>query len=153
MYKVFEYLHMVYLGVLWGVRAARQAMIAMANEHIMANESFTNVQRAQAESSDHSVSVEREHYALKLNDVRRLSNFALWGARWVTHEWQKVLGMHGPPLRPLRERAIFKEEELIARVNRVVEETLKACLPVAIAKALEQPAIKPLPNDGSSSQS
>lgn len=151
-YKVFEALHLFYLGVHWGVRAARQAMVAIANEHIMPNDSYANAQRAQAESSDHSVAVENSHYAIKYNDVRRLSNFALWEARWVAHEWQKVLGMFGPPLRPLRERALFKEEDLIARVNRVVEETLKDCLPNAIANAFRQSAIRQAPDDRSSSK-
>lgn len=137
---------MTYLGVHWGVRAARHAMIANANAHIAPNTAFADAQRAQAASSDHSVDVENSHYAIKFNDVRRLSNYDLSEARWLSNEWQKVLGMCGPPLRPLQERAVFQEEDLVTRINRVVEATLKECLPRAIANALQQAAINPAPD-------
>lgn len=152
LYKVFESLHFLYLAVHWGVRAARQALIAMAKEHIMPNDTFTIVQRAQADSSDHSVAIENSHYGIKFNDVRRLSNYDLYESRWLTTEWQKTLGMFGPALRPLRERGVFKKEELHVEMKRVVVESLNTILPEAINNAVKL-AMKQVQHDNSSKYS
>lgn len=85
-YKWYINMNKTYLDVDWGVRASRHAMIAIAKEHIMPNETFTAVQRALADSSDHSVAVENAHYAIKFNDVRRLSNLEIWQARWLVQQ-------------------------------------------------------------------
>lgn len=112
-------------------------MIAIAREFIMACEAFTAVQRALAKSSDHSAAVEEAHYAIKYGDVRRLSSFTMWEARWIIQQWWGVLGLRGVPPRPIRDRQVFEEEDLSAKVSRVVESTVKAALAPAINGTLK----------------
>lgn len=127
-----------YLGTHWGIRDMRHAFIAISREHLQADAAFADVQKALADSSDHSIAVEEAHYAIKYGDVTRLTNFAMSQARWVSQQWQKVLGMSGPPLRPLRERAVFNEEDLASRINRVLEATVSARLPALLEDALQK---------------
>lgn len=112
-------------------------MIAIAREHLMPNESFTAVQRALADSSDHSIQTEEGHYAIKHGDAPRLSNIVIWRSRWVVQEWWKVLAMSGEPLRPLRERQVFQEEDLTIRITRTVNAVLESALPIALSTSLD----------------
>lgn len=137
-YDIYQALNREYLGVDWGVRATRHAMIAMAREHLMPNESFTAVQRALADSSDHSVQTEEGHYAIKHGDAPRMSNLTIWRSRWVIQEWWKVLALAGEPLRPLRERQIFQEEDLTVRITRTVDAAVQSSLPAALSTSLDR---------------
>lgn len=115
----------------------RHAMIAIAKAFIMANRAFADAESALAENSDHSVETENAHYAIKFGDVTRLTNFTVCQSRWVARQWQAVLGMAGPPLRPLKERALFVDEDLSTRVMKLVEDKLTASLPSIIASAIK----------------
>lgn len=137
-YDVYQALNRLYLGVDWGVRATRHAMIAIAREHLMPNESFTAVQRALADSSDHSVETEQGHYAIKHGDAPRISNLIIWRSRWVIQEWWKVLALTGEPLRPLCERQVFQEDDLTTRVTRTVDSAVEAALPGALTASLDR---------------
>ena len=121
-------------------------MIAIAREHLMPDASFALIQRALADSSDHSVQVEREHYAIKPGDAPRLSNLEIWRLRFVLKQWWRVLGLHGEPLRPLRDRQQLDEEDLTARVSRTIDAALSSALPAALETALERatPAFLPI---------
>lgn len=113
-------------------------MIAVAREHLLPNESFTAVQRALADSSDHSVQTEEGHYAIKHGDAPRLSNLVIWRSRWVIHEWWKVLALNGEPLRPLRERQVFQEDDITTRVTRTVDTAIASSLPGALSASLDR---------------
>lgn len=112
-------------------------MIAIAREHIQPNEAFTAVQRALADSSDHSVAIEDHHYAIKFGDIPRLSNLVISRTRWLLTEWWGVLAFSGEPLRPLVERQMFDEIDLSSRINRVVETTLTSSIEKNMASIVE----------------
>lgn len=115
----------------------RHAMIAIAKAFIMASRAFADAESALAENSDHSVETEKAHYALKFGDVTRLTNFTVCQGRWVARQWQAVLGMSGPPPRPLKERAMFEDDDLSTRVMKLVEAKLAAELPSIMENAIK----------------
>lgn len=90
----------------------------------MACEAFTAIQRALAQSSDHSAAVEEAHYAIKFGDIRRLSNFTMCEARWIIQQWWGILGLRGVPPKPIRERQVFDSEDLNTKVSHVVQDVL-----------------------------
>lgn len=136
-YKLYPRLNEIYLGTHWGVQAMRHAMIAIAKAFIMASRAFSDAERAMAENSDHSLETELHHYSLKFGDVARLTNFTVAQGRWVARQWQSVLGMSGPPPRPLKDRALFEDEDLSTRVMKLVEAKLAAELPTIMANAIK----------------
>ncbi|KAF7978995.1 hypothetical protein HWV62_44265 [Athelia sp. TMB] len=136
-YDIYLALNREYLGVDWGVQPTRHAMIAISREHLMPDDSFNAIQHALADSSDHSVNTEQQHYAIKHGDTPRLSNLVVWRARWVIHQWWKVLALDGEPLCPLRQREVFQEENINTHVSRTVAAAIQSSLPNALAASLE----------------
>lgn len=104
----------------------------------MACEGFAAIQQALARSSDHSASVEEAHYAIKFGDIRRLSNFTVWEARWIIQQWWAILGLGGEPPKPIRERQVLNEEDLNTKVHRVVETSVQAAMGPIVTETLKE---------------
>lgn len=81
------YLNLIkrYMGVSWGVGDTRHGMIAVAQQYLAPGKVFADLQQITAGSSDHSVAIEEHHYAIRFDDIPRLSNLVICRTRYEVH--------------------------------------------------------------------
>lgn len=147
-YTRYEAFMQYFFGVNWGINHTRHFLIGMSREFIEANETFMAIQRVMAASSDHSVDVEKSHYAIQYKDVPRLTSSYVWEARYVIREWWKAIGALGTETEysvPLRSRVKVDVEDISTQIVRCVEEKLAGSLEVFMRDKLASIITEALP--------